>query len=668
MAAAVPASPAAGLPDTFRYATAVGAPFVSAFPSLATLPNQLLLYTHAAQQPQPMLLTGGQHAHAHSLSFHSSAALPFFPASSPSASPVLVDPSFGAVSSSSSPLKASSASSSSDQPLHLSAFSAFVPAHSAASISASVLSSTASPAGKAASAASASHTPATARPASSAAIASLLNLSHSASAHSTSSAPSLLDSTAATHAAMRMQHAAAGVKVEQQQQQQQQQQQAGLHAPLSRSPAPTLTPASAASSARSISSFATREGGSRSSRVADSAPTLESTASRLIERLTDVEGQAAALNLLRSLSTSASSLTAVQSVIDAASRHLSDPSTTTANFLISLTAWLVNEVATSAPSATSPLSPFSSSSASELSKRRRSLPPLPATSDSDDDTCPHCCAQKKGTRWSDKDDGNMLAMLKQGNDWEHIAKALKRTVRALKDRYCYLRKQMRKSGGSGERKKKRKKRDDVSEHASSDFDSDFSSTDDDDSDDDTHRSTQRPASLPSKPHDSAASTSGSSTSQPSPSLGSSHTSQRSRSNDSAGNPADSPPRLSPPSSPSSSTSSFSSGCSSLSETHSASPSMHPWSEAEEVHLFALLSAGRTIREASRQLGRSVAAVKGRLQRLKRSKNKRRLELQQHEQHDADDDMDLAEDSVSHNDVHSKSPMTQAAAALLLAGA
>ena len=98
--------------------------------------------------------------------------------------------------------------------------------------------------------------------------------------------------------------------------------------------------------------------------------------------------------------------------------------------------------------------------------------------------------------------------------------------------------------------------------------------------------------------------------------------------------------------------------------------MHPWSASEESQLFALLSAGRTIREASRQLGRSVAAVKGRLQRLKRSKNKRRQELQQQqqEQQEEDDGMDMAEDSAAHSETSHKFPMTQAAAALVLAGA
>jgi hypothetical protein len=55
-------------------------------------------------------------------------------------------------------------------------------------------------------------------------------------------------------------------------------------------------------------------------------------------------------------------------------------------------------------------------------------------------SCPNCSSSNKGSRWSPSDDTAMLKLIDSGLDFSVIASKLKRTVRALKDRYCLLKK------------------------------------------------------------------------------------------------------------------------------------------------------------------------------------------------------------------------------------
>ena len=285
----------------------------------------------------------------------------------------------------------------------------------------------------------------------------------------------------------------------------------------------------------------------------------------------------------------------------------------------------------------------------------------PPSSESPSPTpCPHCSSQKKGTRWSSSDDDAMVAMVRDGRDWEEVATKLRRTVRALKDRYCHLKKveERRREGRDGrsqrrshdddgderrsrrdrekDRRKKRRKRRDIDDSSASDSYSDSSDdrSDEDDDPRDLHpsHSSQGHSRLHDLPMHSAttnATTSDTAHERPRPPAESSRHGDEQRED---ADVEEAPPGLSPPTSPasplsssasSSSTSSLSS--SSLAPTVQSSPlssssALLPWSATDEFRLFSFLNSGLTIRDASAQLGRTVAAVKGRLQRLKRKRD------------------------------------------------
>ena len=333
-----------------------------------------------------------------------------------------------------------------------------------------------------------------------------------------------------------------------------------------------------------------------------------------------------------------------------------------------------------------------------------SYPSPPASVSPSPTPCPHCSSQKKGTRWSSSDDGAMVAMVREGKDWEEVAVRLRRTVRALKDRYCALKKAeerrkegredrggMRRGGGGrhgddeeddGEgdeeeeeeeehherrsrrerekARKKRKRRRGVAEDSSGSDVYSESSRDESDDDDDLRRlPPHQPSHSSHSPH-SHARHRPVSAEQPSSNGASHEEGQRPRPQSEAvkeeqreeveATDSEAMPSLSTPTSPASPSSSSSSSSTpsassfasstlapSLGSTSQSLPTsssaLLPWTSSDEFRLFSLLNSGLTIRDASAQLGRTVAAVKGRLQRLKR---KRELGAAAHSKEEGDE--------------------------------